>query len=242
VNLEELRGVFHVHTVASDGTATLAELAAAAAERGWEYLGICDHSRSARYAHGLEVERVHCQWDEIDAFNRAGVARLFKGIETDILPDGSLDYPDEVLAGFDFVVASTHSHFQLAEAEQTARLLRALDNPYTTILGHLTGRLLLARDGYAVDQEAVIAAAGRSGVAIELNANPHRLELDWRLLRQAKEAGVMIAVNPDAHAIAGLDDVRYGVGIARKGWLTAGDILNTRSAAEVADWFGRRRS
>ncbi|HKK01856.1 MAG TPA: DNA polymerase/3'-5' exonuclease PolX [Desulfuromonadales bacterium] len=242
VSPEELRGVFHVHTVASDGTATLEELTAAAAERGWQYLGICDHSRSAHYAHGLEVERVRRQWQEIDALNEAGGVRLFKGIETDILADGALDYPDEVLAGFDFVVASIHSYFQLPEAEQTARLLRALENPYTTILGHLTGRLLLARDGYAVDLEAVIAAAVRRKVVLELNANPHRLDLDWRLLKQARDAGVMIAINPDAHDLKGLDDVRYGVGVARKGWLSAGDILNTRSAAEVADWFGRRRS
>ena len=241
VTQEDLRGTFHVHTVASDGSATLEELAAAAAERGWEYLGICDHSRSARYAHGLEIERVRSQWRQIDSINEAGGVRLFKGIEADILSDGALDYPPEILAGFDFVVASIHSHFQLSEAEQTARLLRALENPYTTILGHLTGRLLLAREGYAVDQEAVIAAAGRLGVALELNANPHRLDLDWRMLRRAKEAGALIAINPDAHALKGLDDVRYGIGIARKGWLTAGDVLNTRSASEVAAWFGRRR-
>ncbi len=242
VEASDLQGVFHVHTIASDGSATLGELVAAARQRGWRYLGICDHSRSAAYAHGLDVARVEAQWQEIDHLNtELEDFRIFKGIEADILADGSLDYPDEVLAGFDFVIASIHSRFKLGRQEQTERLLRAVANPHTTMLGHLTGRLLLARDGYQLDAEAVIAAAIEAGVILELNANPHRLDVDWRQLRGIKKAGGQVAINPDAHAVAGLDDVVYGVGCARKGWLEKDDVFNTRSADWVAQWFQRRK-
>ncbi len=242
VRVEDLRGVFHVHTNASDGSATLGELVAAARERGWKFIGICDHSRSAAYAHGLDIERVHAQWREIDSLNaELEDFRIFKGIEADILADGRLDYPDEVLRGFDFVIASIHSRFKLGREEQTERLLRAVAHPCTTMLGHLTGRLLLARDGYQVDAEAVIDAAVASGVVLELNANPHRLDIDWRYLRRVKDRGGLVAINPDAHAVAGLDDVLYGIGAARKGWLEAADVLNTRKAAEVAAWFETRK-
>jgi DNA polymerase (family 10) len=242
VKSNDLQGVFHIHTTASDGSATLKDLVSAARQRGWRYLGICDHSRSAAYAHGLEIERVHAQWREIEALNAELVNfKIFKGIESDILADGRLDYPEEILAGFDFVIASIHSRFKLGRDEQTERLLRAAANPFTTMLGHLTGRLLLARDGYQVDAEAVIAAAVAHGVILELNANPHRLDLDWRWLRRVKDLGGLVAINPDAHALAGLDDVDYGIGCARKGWLAAADVFNTRSASEVAAWFEGRK-
>lgn len=242
VGSDDLQGVFHVHTTASDGSATLQDLVAAARQRGWRYLGICDHSRSAAYAHGLEIERVRAQWREIEALNAELVDfKIFKGIESDILADGRLDYPEEILAGFDFVIASIHSRFKLGREEQTERLLRAAANPFTTMLGHLTGRLLLARDGYQVDAEAVLAAAVAHGVILELNANPHRLDLDWRWLRRVKDLGGLVAINPDAHALAGLDDVDYGIGCARKGWLAAADVFNTRSASAVAAWFEGRK-
>ncbi len=180
IERSDLTGTFHCHTDFSDGGATLAEMAAAARERGMQYLGIADHSRSARYAGGLSIERVHDQWAEIDALNKTfGESfRLFKGTECDILPDGSLDYPDEVLAGFDYVVASVHSSFNLPRDEMTRRLIKAVSNPRVTMLGHPTGRLLLARDGYAVDLDAVIDAAAAAGTMIEINASPHRLDLD----------------------------------------------------------------
>ncbi len=239
----QLRGVFHVHTTASDGTGTLEEMVAEARGHGWSYLGICDHSRSAHYANGLDSAAVRRQWTEIDALNAAVENfRVFKGIESDILADGSLDYEEDVLGGFDFVIASVHSRFGLSRREQTERLIRAIENPHTTMIGHLTGRLLLARDGYDVDQEAVIEAAARHGVILELNANPHRLDLDWRQLKSAREAGVLIAINPDAHSPAGLGHTRYGVGIARKGWLEATDVLNTRPADEVAELLQRRKA
>lgn len=242
VETGDLQGVFHVHTVASDGSATLGELVAAARRRGWCYLGICDHSRSAAYAHGLDIPRIEAQWREIDALNaELEDFRIFRGIESDILADGSLDYPDEVLAGFDFVIASIHSRFKLGREQQTERLLRAVANPYTTMLGHLSGRLLLARDGYQLDAEAVIAAAIEAGVILELNANPHRLDVDWRQLRGIKQAGGQVAINPDAHAVAGLDDVEHGIGCARKGWLEKGDVFNARTTEAVAEWFRRRK-
>ncbi|SDL72166.1 DNA polymerase (family 10) [Geoalkalibacter ferrihydriticus] len=239
----DLRGVFHVHTVASDGRATLAELAAAARARGWSYLGICDHSQSAHYARGLDAERVREQWRDIDELNsQFEDFQLLKGIESDILVDGRLDYPDELLAGFDFVIASIHSHFNLGPAAQTRRLLAAIANPRTTMLGHPSGRLLLARDAYQFDQQAVLQAAARHGVVVELNANPQRLDLDWRLLRTARDLGVLIAINPDAHSVQGLDHVRYGVISARKGWLEARDILNCREKGEMLQYLRARRA
>lgn len=238
-----LRGVLHVHTTASDGSASLAEMVEAARGYGWSYLGVCDHSHSARYANGLDAARVREQWAQIDAFNAdARDFHVFKGIESDILADGSLDYDDEILAGFDFVVASIHSRFGLPRREQTARLIRAIENPRTTMIGHLTGRLLLAREGYELDQEEIIAAAARHGVMFELNANPRRLDLDWRMLKKAREAGVMISINPDAHSVAGLAHTRFGVGIARKGWLEARDVVNSRTAAQAAELLQARKA
>jgi len=232
---DDLTGTFHCHTDWSDGSATLAEMAEAARSRGMAYLGIADHSRSAAYAGGLTIERVRAQWAEIDALNRTfgGKFHLFKGTECDILADGSLDYPDELLDGFEYVVASIHSHFSLPREEMTRRLVRAVSNPRVTMLGHPTGRLLLARDGYSVDLDAVIDAAARAGTLIEINANPHRLDLDAVHCRRAQQKGVTIVINPDAHSVGGLDDLEYGVSVARRGWLTKADVWNTGSLATM---------
>jgi DNA polymerase (family 10) len=243
----DLTGTFHCHTDWSDGAGSLAEMAEAARTRGMHYLGIADHSRSAAYAGGLSIERVQQQWKEIDALNRKYGAKfhLFKGTECDILPDGSLDYPDDLLEGFDYVVASVHSQFNLPRDDMTRRLVRALSNPRVTMLGHPTGRLLLARDGYSLDLDAVIDAAARAGTLIEINANPHRLDLDAPHCRRARQKGVKIVINPDAHSTGGLDDLEYGVSVARRGWLTKNDVWNTASLAtmtrRVAELRGRLR-
>jgi DNA polymerase (family 10) len=233
VELSDLTGTFHCHTDYSDGGATLAEMAEAARARGMQYLGIADHSRSAAYAGGLSIERVHEQWAEIDALNKTFGSKfhLFKGTECDILADGSLDYPDELLDGFDYVVASIHSLFNLPRDEMTKRMVKAASNPRVTMLGHPTGRLLLARDGYAVDLDAVIDAAAAAGTMIEINANPHRLDLDSTHCRRARQKGVTIVINPDAHSVGGLDDLEYGVSVARRAWLTTADVWNTGSLA-----------
>lgn len=242
LTLEDIRGCFHVHSHFSDGVNSLPELAAAARERGWEYLGLTDHSQSAYYAGGLTPPELARQQEEVAACRRAfPEVTLFWGIESDILGDGSLDYPPEILAGFDFVIASVHSQFGLKKEDMTRRLLRALENPYTTMLGHPTGRLLLAREGYELDLEAVLECAAAQGVIMELNASPYRLDLDWRRHRRARELGLLLSINPDAHSLEGLDEVLYGVMAARKGWLTPAEVLNTRPASEVAEIFRRRR-
>jgi DNA polymerase (family 10) len=229
IELGDLTGTFHCHTDWSDGSATLAEMVEAARSKGLRYLGIADHSRSARYAGGLTIERVHEQWAAIDAINKTlgGTFHVFKGTECDILPDGSLDYPDELLDGFDYVVASVHSHFTLPRDDMTRRLVKAASNPRVTMLGHPTGRLLLARDGYNLDLDAVIDAAARASTLIEINANPHRLDLDAIHCRRACQKGVRIVINPDAHSVTGFDDLEYGVSVARRGWLTRADVWNT---------------
>jgi DNA polymerase (family 10) len=229
VERDDLKGTFHCHSEWSDGQATIAEMAQAARDRGLQYLGIADHSRSAGYAGGLSIERVRAQWAEIDALNESigSRFRILKGTECDILPDGSLDYPDDLLDGFDYVVASVHSNFGLPREEMTRRLVRAVSNPRVTMLGHPTGRLLLARDGYAVDLDAVIEAAAKAGTMIEINANPHRLDLDAAHCRRAREKGVTIVINPDAHSVGGLDDLDYGISVARRGWLEKSDVWNT---------------
>jgi DNA polymerase (family X) len=244
VERADLTGTFHCHSDWSDGGATLAEMAAAAQAREMQYLGIADHSRSAAYAGGLSIERVHEQWAEIDALNKGfgGKFHLFKGTECDILADGSLDYPDDLLAGFDYVVASVHSSFNLTREEMTKRLVRAVSNPKVTMLGHPTGRLLLARDGYRVDLDAVIDAAAASGTMIEINANPHRLDLDAIHCRRAQQKGVMIVINPDAHSIGGLDDLEFGVSVARRGWLGKQDVWNTGSYQVMVDQIAQFRS
>lgn len=241
VEEKDIRGTFHCHTTASDGVNTLEEMAEAARALGWEYLGIADHSKAAAYAGGLSEERLRKQGREIDALNaRLRKFRVFKGTECDILPDGSLDWPDRVLAGLDFVVVSVHSAFRMTGAEMTRRIVRAVRNRHVTMLGHPTGRLLLAREGYPVDMIQVIDAAADHGTMIEINAHPSRLDLDWRLCRYAKEKGVLVPINPDAHTAGGLRDVRYGVGVARKGWLGKKDVLNTRTLAAVEKLLERR--
>lgn len=242
VEEKDIRGLFHVHTTASDGTATLEQMALAAKKIGCAYLGIADHSRSARYAGGLDAADVRKQHKEIDALNgKLSGLILLKGIESDILPDGSLDYPDAILAAFDFVIASIHSKFNMTEAEATKRLVKAMKNKHVTMLGHPTGRLLLSREGYPVDMRQVIDAAADLGVAIEINAHPFRLDLDWRLVHHAKEKGAKVAINPDAHSVEGLKDVSYGVGIARKGWLEVKDVVNAWPLEKVRRFLASRR-
>jgi DNA polymerase (family 10) len=227
VTLPSLRGTFHNHTTESDGRATLEEMANAARDLGLEYLGIADHSRSSFQAHGLDPERLLRQGEEIRKLNATfDEFRLFAGTECDILKDGTLDFPNEVLAQLDYVVASVHNVFNLPQAEMTARIIRAISNPYVTMLGHLTGRLLLSREPYAVDIPAVIEAAAATGTWIELNANPSRLDMDWRWWPLAKEKGVRCVINPDAHTTAGLQHLWFGVAAARKGWLTRDNVMN----------------
>jgi DNA polymerase (family 10) len=227
VGESDVLGAVHVHTTDSDGTASLEEMAEAAAQLGWSLLGIADHSQVAAYAHGLDATRLRAQGEAIAARNGRGERPLLlRGIEADILADGALDLPGEV--PLDFVVASVHSSFRQSVEAQTARLVRAVSRGRGTILGHPTGRLLLAREGYQVDLEVVLQAAAASGAAVEINAHPFRLDLDWRWVRRAVGLGVPISIGPDAHEPAGLADVRWGVGIARKGWATAKDVLNAR--------------
>ncbi len=238
VTAADIRGLLHVHSTYSDGTDTLEAMARAVQERGFEYMGIADHSQAAAYAGGLRVEDVQRQWEEIDRLNEElAPFRIFKGIESDILGDGSLDYDDDLLAQFDFVVASVHSQFNLSRDAMTARIVRAIEHPAATIVGHPTGRLLLDREGYAVDIDSIIEAAARCGVALEINAHPSRLDLDWRHVKKARDHGVQIAVNTDAHSVGGLDHLGYGIGIARKGWLRAADIPNTLGCEAIAAWF-----
>lgn len=241
VEAGDLRGAFHNHTTASDGRNTLSEMTAAAEALGWEYLGIADHSKSSFQANGLSEERLLQQVKEIHALNgsKKFKTHVFAGVECDILTDGRLDYDDAVLAKLDYVVASVHNVFTQDEATMTARIIRAIEHPRTTMLGHLTGRLLLRREGYRVDATKVIDAAIANDVVIELNASPWRLDMDWRHWRRAAERGLVCAINPDAHETAGLEHVRAGINAARKGWLTKENILNTRSLAAVRKALSR---
>lgn len=235
----DLKGTLHNHSTYSDGVHSLSEMAEYCKnELKLEYLGICDHSKTAVYANGLSVDRVLEQWSEIDTLNRQlAPFKIFKGIESDILSDGSLDYPDEILQGFDFVVASIHSNLKMDIEKATSRLIRAIENPYTTILGHPTGRLLLSRQGYPIDYERVIDACAANKVVIEINSNPLRLDLDWRWHKYALEKGVLLSINPDAHRTEGLHDMRYGINIARKGGLPAENCLNAWSLDQLEEFF-----
>jgi DNA polymerase (family 10) len=237
IEVGDLRGAFHNHTAASDGHATLEEMTAAAEALGWEYLGIADHSKSSFQAHGLSEEQLLAQVEKIHALNATKKFRthVFAGTECDILKDGELDYDDGVLAKLDYVVASVHNRYGQGEDEaaMTKRLVRALEHPRVTMLGHLTGRLLLRREGYAVNIGKIIDAAAANGKMIELNAQPQRLDMDWRHWRRAAEQGVLCVINPDGHDTADLSFVRMGVLIARKGWLTKEQVFNTRPLAEV---------
>jgi len=234
VEWSNLRGTFHCHTTASDGRASLEEMVAAAAELGLEYIGIADHSKSSVQARGLDEKRLSEQGARIrDLNSKESGIHIFSGTECDILKDGSLDFSDEILASLDYVVASVHSSFSLSEAEMTKRIIRAMENPCVTMLGHLTGRLLLTREPYRVNIPAIIAAAAETGTIIELNANPRRLDMDWRWWPSAREKGVKCAINPDAHSTAGLQDLVFGIGTARKGWLTKNDVVNTLPLSRI---------
>ncbi len=239
VEASDLRGAFHNHTTASDGRSTLIEMTQAAQVLGWEYLGIADHSKASFQARGLTEERLLKQIEEIGALNRSRrfKTHVFSGTECDILPDGSLDFEATILAQLDYVVVSVHNAFTQDKATMTARIIRAIETPYVTMLGHLTGRLLLRREGYLVDADKIIDAAIAKGVAIELNASPWRLDMDWRLWRKASERGLRCVINPDAHDTEGLSHVGAGINAARKGWLTKNDIWNTRSLADITAWL-----
>jgi DNA polymerase (family 10) len=245
VKPEDVHGILHAHTDASDGIDTLEQMAEAARSRGYQYLGITDHSRSAHYAGGLSIAEIEQQHAEIDRLNAnfGGTFRIFKGIESDILPDGSLDYPDDILREFDFIIGSVHSQFRMNKEVQTERILRAAANPFVTMLGHLTGRQLLRRTGYELDINRVIGACAKYGVAIEINGNPWRLDLDWRWHQRAIELGCLFSINPDAHSIREIDSsTHWGVAVARKGGVTPDRVVNALDAGAFAQWLERRRT
>ncbi|MBV9010188.1 MAG: DNA polymerase/3'-5' exonuclease PolX [Verrucomicrobia bacterium] len=243
IERENLRGTFHCHTTASDGHDSLEEMVAAAQELGLEYIGIADHSRSQIQAHGLHAARLQVQRAQIRKLNETQKSiRVFSGIECDILRDGSLDFDDEILAQLDFVVASVHSNFSLSEREMTDRVIRAISNLFVTMLAHPTGRLLLKRDGYAIDIPAVLDAAAATGTWVEINAAPKRLELDWRWWPLAKSKGVRCVINPDAHRASRLQDLWFGVGAARKGWLTKADVVNCLPLTGIETELKKKRS
>lgn len=242
VEEKDLRGMIHVHSNWSDGYNTIEQMALAAKELGFEYIVICDHSQTAKYANGLEPERITLQHKEIDELNQKNLGiKILKGIESDILPDGSLDYDEDTLKKFDLVVASVHSRFKMTKSEMTRRIVYAIMSPYTHILGHPTGRLLLSRESYDVDVKEIIDAAADYGKIIELNANPYRLDLPWEHIIYAKEKGVKIAINPDSHDIYSLSDVFYGVKFARKGWLEKNDVVNCMGFEEFVKYIGSLR-
>jgi DNA polymerase (family 10) len=243
ITYEDLKGSLHNHSTWSDGVHTLEQMATYCKDNlKMEYFGICDHSKSAFYANGLNEQRLYTQHQEIDALNaKLAPFKIFKGIESDILNDGSLDYSDDILKTFDFVVASVHSNLRMDEEKATARLIKAIENPYTTILGHPTGRLLLSRKGYPIDFAKVIDACAANKVVIEINANPLRLDLDWRWHRYALEKGVLLSINPDAHRMEGFYDMHYGTLIGRKGGLTAAQCLNAKSLQDISEYFSNKK-
>lgn len=243
IEMSHLKGILHVHTTYSDGVHSLEEMALYCRELGYEYLGVSDHSQSAFYANGLKPHRIQEQHNEIALLNaKLAPFKIFKGIESDILNDGSLDYPEEILSSFDFVIASVHSNLKMDKEKATNRLLKAIENPYTTILGHPTGRLLLIREGYQIDTPKIIDACAANGVIIELNANPYRLDLDWRWISYALDKGVKISINPDSHSKEGYNDMYYGVCAARKGALTRAMTFNALDQVEIGAYFNLRKS
>jgi DNA polymerase (family 10) len=240
----DIKGILHAHSTYSDGSYSIEQMARACIERGFEYLGLTDHSKTAAYAGGLNEKAVYKQWKEIDALNnqfeKEGIRfRIFKGIESDILSDGSLDYDADTLNGFDFVIASVHFSLDMEPQKMLERFKRAVENPFTRIVGHPTGRLLLKRDGNPFEMNALIDFATEHNTAIEINASPWRLDLDWRYGRKAEQVGLMSAICPDAHDIEGIDDIRFGVSIARKARFTKERILNTKTIEELEKWFKR---
>ncbi|HEV7382978.1 MAG TPA: helix-hairpin-helix domain-containing protein [Dyadobacter sp.] len=247
ITWDDLKGILHNHSTYSDGQDTLEQMALYCRELGFQYLGIADHSQTATYAQGLKVEDVMRQHEEIARLNARFATenpespfKILKGIESDILGDGSLDYPQEVLASFDYIVASVHSNLSMTIEKATSRLIKAIENPYTTILGHPTGRLLLSREGYPIDHKAVIDACADNRVVMEINASPWRLDLDWRWIDYCLEKGVMLSINPDAHAREGYLDMHYGVAVARKGGLTKDMTFNALSLKEIEEYLGKR--
>jgi DNA polymerase (family 10) len=245
IRAADLHGTIHNHTTASDGAHTLREMCEAARERGLSYFGVCDHSQSLQVANGLSPDRLRAQIDEVAALNADYAARgidfrVFSGSEVDILADGSLDYPDDLLSRLDVVVASVHTGFSMTEDQATDRIVRAVQNPHVDVLGHATGRLLLRRQGYPLDHLAVLDACAAHGVAVELNANPWRLDMDWAWIPEAVARGVRVSINPDAHAAEGLDDTRWGVASAQKGGLTAAGSLTSLDAGALATWLHDR--
>jgi len=243
ISPEDIKGIIHSHSQWSDGVNTLEEMAAAAKAQGLEYLVISDHSRSAFYANGLSIERIQAQHQQIEELNKTlAPFRIFKSVEADILYDGSLDYPDEILATFDLVIASVHSILKMMEEKAMARLLKAIENPYTTILGHMTGRLLLSRNGYPVDHQKIIDACAANNVVIELNAHPRRLDMDWQWLPYALEKNVLISIDPDAHSIEGYKDIYYGTLAARKGGLSKEKNLSSFSRTALEEFLQQRRA
>lgn len=242
ITTDDLHGCLHNHSTYSDGSHSLREMAVAARARGYSYFGICDHSQSLQIANGLSPDSVRTQREEVDRLNEElatgpSPIRIFHGIESDILRDGSLDYEDALLERFDFIVASVHSGFSMHEDEATERLVRAIENPFTRILGHPTGRLLLRREGYPIDHATIIEACAENDVALEVNANPNRLDLDWRWIRQAADAGVLLSINPDAHSTQQIANTRWGVAVSRKGWLTPQQCLNAKPLPAFVEWL-----
>ena len=242
VQQNQIVGMLHCHSTYSDGQETLANMADRCLALGYQYFGICDHSRTASYANGLSIETVEKQWLEIETINKTfSGLRILKGIESDILSDGALDYPDDILAGFEFVVASVHSNLTMNLVKATDRMLAAIHNPYTSILGHPTGRLLLEREGYPLDWPVILEACATLGVVVELNASPYRLDIDYTILQQAQETGCFVAINTDAHSYGGLNDIRYGIMAARRGGLLAENVINTWEADRLLTFFQNRR-
>ena len=238
---KDIKGVIHAHSTYSDGVNTIEEMAKECMDLNYQYLVMSDHSKSAFYANGLREDDLDRQWNEIDVLNKKyeGKFKIFKGIESDILNDGSLDYENSILAGFDLIIASIHSNLKMDEEKATQRLIRAIENQYTSILGHPTGRLLLSRKGYPIDHQKIIDAAAANNVSIELNSNPYRLDLDWTWIPYALEKGVLISINPDAHSKLGIKDIHFGVCVARKALLTKNDCLNCKDLAGIEKWISK---
>jgi DNA polymerase (family 10) len=239
---KDIKGIFHIHTTESDGNISLEQVCEHLQKNGFQYAGISEHSKTAAYAGGLKDSDIDQHFEKIDKLNlKYPGFKIFKGIESDILPDGSLDYNQNILSKFDFIIAAIHSSFNLSEEQMTERIIKAIENKFTTMIAHPTGRLLLARDPYKVDIIRIINAAAENNVDLELNASPFRLDLDWRMCKYAKEKGVKIFINPDAHSLKNLDDYKFGVNIARKGWLEKEDVPNTLSAGEISEYLKNKK-